>query len=1343
MDENVLDRYQRRPAPHRYPTRGACNDAGAHAVVSGVCPVDPEVQRSKSPGGSGTADRQSSGTATEVDRPDDDDNGFGFFDGNTDGTPAIPLGVPSAPGPSVAPTDSSALQMIAEVLSRMQANDRSKGTFDREQRLDRVAKYLSKMESGESIFVVIARFERIMCQKSIDKFDWIPLFEKVLKGKWLEFYESKVESCIGSWDSLKSLMLEFGGFGIHDCLDHIADKFNSNGHHTASQWLNIDAYRKFTALRSLQSMSKFEDDTLKHIVRAISVLNIVSSMSRDGRAYVYKQGTKTEHCVMSSYSQYLTSPEYSDSIQRNHRYYNSSSARSERQSNYHRSYQHTNYNNVNTSSDDNSKQKHKSASNDFLSTITCYKCNNMGHFANRCPERRSHFNASSSNKATVEPEHRAVQFSSNSSATSTTSTVPTNNTNASKTVKKPARENDRSVGVLGGDCMQPMSDTEVPDCLNLSQGQPHVLDYTIEGFINGKPALLQLDSGAEVSVIASDLVNDDNVVATHLNLKGLERVSTVVPAYTLSLVAPGVNGKCLFAMHPKLPKGTALLGRSLGDYFRDLMYKVNSTPRNVLITRAQSKADEAEQKQIQLSEAIDGAVPTSLEDISDNNLDLDNISVDLSALSPCDQQQSEASLTATPIASDDSSPCSNNSSVPLSAEVSISNPDSADTCEKSKGIHVPFPSISIPGVSKADLIKLQKADVSLKPFWDWADNKEKRCFVVDGILMGLTTTNGRLSHSVIVPNPLRNDIIKIAHDHSGHFGISATRSIINSHFTWPSMHKDIQKYIKSCSKCQLFDKRGPPKAPLVAPELIVHRFEKLAVDVVGPLVKSKSGFRYILTAMDLATSFPFAYSMKSCTANETAHKLLSIFSMFGPPVAILSDQGTNFMSKVLQSFYEKLAIQRISTSPYHPESNGKLERFHSTLKAVLRKSIEQRIDWPNVLELALFFLRNLPHSRSGFTPYELTFLKPTPHVLATLKSNWLSTEDSTDLPRFLEDLDSNVSTLLQSLKGRLRDSVVEQRAQTECRTLRNFSVGDLVWKRIPGLHSSLESSLEGPFVIKEKLSDVNYRIAPNKSKYKGKVVHINLLKDYGKHCDINIVVAVPECEAGETMPVSDHRISSELCVEQRSSLLDLLSKHNTLFSDVPGLTNTVSHSITLTRSDPLWTPSYSIPAHLEPAFQKSVDEELLSMDIIEPSTSPWSSPPIPIIKKDGDVRIVVDYRKLNSVTVPEPFQMPSVIETVSRLGKATFLSKLDLLKGFHQVPMSLESRKYTAFSCRHGKYHYKRMPFGLRNAPATFQLLMQEVLRGLEHFSSPYIDDIIIFSVVWDDHLVHINSVLE
>ncbi len=185
----------------------------------------------------------------------------------------------------------------------------------------------------------------------------------------------------------------------------------------------------------------------------------------------------------------------------------------------------------------------------------------------------------------------------------------------------------------------------------------------------------------------------------------------------------------------------------------------------------------------------------------------------------------------------------------------------------------------------------------------------------------------------------------------------------------------------------------------------------------------------------------------------------------------------------------------------------------------------------------------------------------------------------------------------------------------------------------------------------------------------------------------------------------------------------------------------VSHSISVSCELPIWTPSYTVPAHLEAGFQRSI-EELLRLDIIEPSTSAWSSPPIPIIKKDGDVRIVCDYRKLNSVTLPEPFKMPTIEEILSRLGRAKSLSKLDLQKGFHQVPVAPASRDFTAFSCRHGQFRYKRMPFGLRNAPATFQLLMQEVLRGLEEYSSAYIDEIVIFSSNWKDHLYHIDSVL-
>ncbi len=128
--------------------------------------------------------------------------------------------------------------------------------------------------------------------------------------------------------------------------------------------------------------------------------------------------------------------------------------------------------------------------------------------------------------------------------------------------------------------------------------------------------------------------------------------------------------------------------------------------------------------------------------------------------------------------------------------------------------------------------------------------------------MSLTTTNGRVAHAVVVPKSLREKDLHAAHDLSGHFGI--------------------KKYVGSCNACQKFSKASPPKAPLIPPEIIVERFNKIAVDVVGPLVKSKRG--YILTAID------FAHPMRWYTSEEMAMNLLKLFSFTGPPSAILSDQ---------------------------------------------------------------------------------------------------------------------------------------------------------------------------------------------------------------------------------------------------------------------------------------------------------------------------------------------------------------------------------------------------------------------------------------------------------------------
>ena len=146
--------------------------------------------------------------------------------------------------------------------------------------------------------------------------------------------------------------------------------------------------------------------------------------------------------------------------------------------------------------------------------------------------------------------------------------------------------------------------------------------------------------------------------------------------------------------------------------------------------------------------------------------------------------------------------------------------------------------------------------------------------------------------------------------------------------------------------------------------------------------------------------------------------------------------------------------------------------------------------------------------------------------------------------------------------------------------------------------------------------------------------------------------------------------------------------------------------------------------------------------IIEPSNSPWSSPIVPIKNPDGLIRMCIDYRKLNAVTIPDPYCMPLVDDLLDQVGESTYLSKLDLTKGFYQIPVKLEHRDKTAFCSPWGKFRFTRMSFGFKNAPATFQRAMHGMLVDQEDHSSSYIDDIIVVSANWKEHLIHITAVL-
>lgn len=213
---------------------------------------------------------------------------------------------------------------------------------------------------------------------------------------------------------------------------------------------------------------------------------------------------------------------------------------------------------------------------------------------------------------------------------------------------------------------------------------------------------------------------------------------------------------------------------------------------------------------------------------------------------------------------------------------------------------------------------------------------------------------------------------------------------------------------------------------------------------------------------------------------------------------------------------------------------------------------------------------------------------------------------------------------------------------------------------------------------------------------------------------LRLVVADEDEEEGTLVTVEQE--NNSLDSEQKEQLEKLLNSYEDVITPTPGRVDFLRHAINTKNSPPLKTAPY----RLAPAWKdqlKAEVKDLAEAGIIRSSTSPWSSPIIPVRKKDGSVRLCVDFRRINKETVPDPYLMPRVEEIIDCLGKAEYLSVLDLNKGFHQVPMKEEDVEKTAFCTPWGKYEYLFMPFGLRNAPSTFQRLMDLVLNDTLDFA--------------------------
>ena len=171
------------------------------------------------------------------------------------------------------------------------------------------------------------------------------------------------------------------------------------------------------------------------------------------------------------------------------------------------------------------------------------------------------------------------------------------------------------------------------------------------------------------------------------------------------------------------------------------------------------------------------------------------------------------------------------------------------------------------------------------------------------------------------------------------------------------------------------------------------------------------------------------------------------------------------------------------------------------------------------------------------------------------------------------------------------------------------------------------------------------------------------------------------------------------------------------------------------------------PYRLGPAEQDEMEEQvkdLLAQGFIRPSASPYGAPILFVPKKDGRWRMCIDYRALNKQTVKDQFPLPRIDSLLERLGQATVFTKLDLASGYHQIAMEETSIQKTAFRTNFGHFEFLVMPFGLCNAPGTFQRLMNKVFAdNLGKFIAVYLDNILIFSRDLEEHWKHLRWALD
>ena len=874
---------------------------------------------------------------------------------------------------------------------------------------------------------------------------------------------------------------------------------------------------------------------------------------------------------------------------------------------------------------------------------------------------------------------------------------------------------------------------------------------------NFKPIKVLRDTACVQSCLLQEVLpfSEESYTGSNVLITGIEGGEISVPLHVVNIKSKLVSGKITVGVRSKLPfegihllMGNDLAGHYLagGEIVADpivsnipYMDKEESSGTgdtdfypSCAVTRSMNKklsADGSDEFPLKVK-SVDTDIVSGLEDTFMSKLDSD------------DCQSSDV----------DSSP------VDVSKNGNVDVGEDSLTREKLKAEQKKDP----------EIVELFKRSLSLNE----SDQVPVCYYMKDGLLMRkwrppevAADDEWAVVHQIVVPKKYRRYVINIAHDTplSGHLGVNKTYQKVLSHFYWPKIKNDIFKYCRSCHTCQVVGKPNQtiPNAPLYPIPAFDEPFSRILIDCVGPLPKAKSGNEYLLTIMCTSTRFPEAIPLRNIKAKTIVKTLVEFFTRFGLPKAIQSDQGSNFMSNLFKQVMERLGIKHYKSSAYHPESQGALERFHQTLKNMMRcYCFDNEKDWDEGIPMLLFAARESVQESLGFSPFELVFGHSVRGPLKLLKEKWMCEEDNPNLLMYVSTFQERLAKVSNLAKQNLKKSQRRMKKWYDRDVqVRVFRPGEKVLVLLPCTGNPLRARYFGPYEVESKVNDLNYIVKTPGRRKSRQLCHINMIKVYVNREDdpiqpVACTVPLPVSNA-EQIDVAAHSMKlknsdvladlgskiGHLKEDQQQELSEVFDKYKDIFSDVPGQTTLLTHDVDVGDAAPI----KQYPYRVNPFKLEAIREEIRYMkqnNIIEESDSDWSSPCVLVPKPDGSYRFCTDYRKVNKVSRTDSYPIPRIEDCIDDIGKAKFVTKIDLMKGFWQVPLTERAKKISAFVTPDGLYQYRVMPFGMKNSSATFQRLMNKVISGLRGVKV-YIDDLVVFSDTWEGHVARLKALFD